>query len=296
MICKVISLQRVPGFSCTFNVLFTLTLFSYVLLVDLAPAYSQASGSFSEDVYWGGGVVPGAPSVGAPQAPSAPPSGGPGNSGNSGTGGNVGLGGPNPPQSPNSPILVPGGGSAAQNVIIECPPEGIIVDLFQDARVFQFTDQTIPSPMTTSVRRTVTRDPNVVPDGWYHFYSFSGVDSGARQTNESLYLRIPSSAVPDGAPRAANCGSDWILKDADNGPPLPAGTRLYAGTFFIDSGTRQLEVNHFCPIVRNEGRCLDLQDTTVSHTLCTVPYPGEHSSRDNSVSIIGAAVCLIPAT
>lgn len=254
-------------------------------LTPSSPAFAQPWGHFSEDVSIGSGVDRATPAPVPAPAPApapvpAPPVGG-------GVGGVI-------------PVPPSGGGPGAgvgiaqpQNQLAACPPEGIVVNLMQEQRVYQFDDQRIDRPMSTYLILPISIDTTQVPAGWYHVFNKSGVDSGAWQRNESFYLRINSSARPDGFPRHANCDADWVTLDQDNGRPFPPSSIFYSGTFFIDSGTNSLKVAHYCPRFRlNE--CRNLHDSRDPISACDAPYPGRHSQSDNSVSFFGDAVCLIP--
>ena len=122
--------------------------------------------------------------------------------------------------------------------------------------------------------------------GWYHLYDYSIVESGASQTNESAYLRIRNAQRPSGEPLWGNCGSDWVVQDADNQGALAQGTRIYMGTFWLEAGTNQLELVHYCPIYRS-GACGDLHITDDPGATCD-------SGNVNSVHLEGQGICLMP--
>lgn len=124
-----------------------------------------------------------------------------------------------------------------------------------------------------------------VPEaGWYHVYDTSIAESEDAQGNESAYLRIPSSADGDGLPMWGNCSEDWVVVDPDNGGPLPDGTRLYMGTFYLNEGENTVWLHHYCTRYR-AGECADLHIEDDSDSTCDTNNP-------NSVHFSGEGLCL----
>ena len=121
---------------------------------------------------------------------------------------------------------------------------------------------------------------------WYHIYSSHIAESGSSQRNESAYYRVPNSANPSGAPRWGNCGSDWVVRDADNGGGPPASL-IYVGTFWLEKGDNTLEMHHFCPVYRS-GSCSAYHVTSDSGSTCD-------SGNANSVHFEGSGICVTRA-
>lgn len=121
---------------------------------------------------------------------------------------------------------------------------------------------------------------------WYHIYSSHIAESGADQRNESAYYRMPNASNPTGAPRWGNCGSDWIVRDADNGSGPPASL-IYIGTFWMEKGANTLEMHHYCPTYRT-GACSAYHVTSDSGSTCD-------SSNANSVHFEGSGICVTRA-
>ncbi len=148
----------------------------------------------------------------------------------------------------------------------------------------------IPVPWIGPEAAVLATDPfatgqiDVPAAGLYDVYDLVPAESGASQTNESAWLRIPSSAEPDGHPTWGNCGDEYVFVDPDNNGPLPAGTTQYLGTFWLDAGVVAVEVHHYCPLYL-AGQCPQYHD----------PYgtPCEGGTA-NSVHVTGGAVCLVP--
>ncbi len=127
--------------------------------------------------------------------------------------------------------------------------------------------------------------------GWYHVYDFTIAESGSSQTNETARLRVKNSGNPEGLPAFGNCpgqdgGEDWWVVDADNDGDLPEGSRIYVGTFWLEAGTNQVEMSHFCPTWRG-GECDSLHITQSSGSTCD-------SGGVNSVHFLGEGICLVP--
>jgi hypothetical protein len=122
--------------------------------------------------------------------------------------------------------------------------------------------------------------------GIYHLYDFSIVESGASQTNESAYLRIPSIIRPGGTPFYSNCNEDWVIVDADNDSALPLTSRIYVGTFWLDTGDNPVTLHHYCPLYR-AGACQNLHIPDDAEATC-------ESGNVNSVHFLGQGICLIP--
>ncbi len=121
--------------------------------------------------------------------------------------------------------------------------------------------------------------------GWYHIYNIHIVESGDSQRNESAAFRVRSVSYPDGLPLWGNCGAYWVVADADNDGP-PPGTRTYIGTFWLDVGTNDLEMAHYCPLYR-DGWCESFHDEQPDSTC--------DSGNVNSVHFTGYGLCIIPA-
>jgi len=124
-----------------------------------------------------------------------------------------------------------------------------------------------------------------VPEaGMYDVYDLAVAESGPSQTNESAFLRIPSSwtstghALPFGL---QNCDDDYVAVDPDNGGPPAAGATQYLGTFYLEEGANEVELHHYCERYF-DGACGQLHD-------------GGTSCDDgiNSVHFTGEAVCLV---
>ncbi len=123
-------------------------------------------------------------------------------------------------------------------------------------------------------------------EGWYHAYSVMLAESGSGQRNESSFFRISNATEPSGMPFYGNCGDEWIVVDVDNNG-APSGSRLYVGTFWLDQGVNELEMNHYCPLYR-AGACPSHHITTDSGSTCD-------SGNINSVHYDGYALCLVAA-
>ena len=82
----------------------------------------------------------------------------------------------------------------------------------------------------------------------------------------------------------ANCEDDWIIRDADNDPALPAVLQ-FGGTFWLDAGSNEVSMHHYCPRIR-DGSCSILHDTSVEESTCD-------SSNANSVHMVGEAFCVV---
>ena len=122
---------------------------------------------------------------------------------------------------------------------------------------------------------------------WYDIYDADWAESGAAQLNESAYLRISNSWNPSGKPRTGNCGDDWIIQDADNGPSSP-GVLQYGGTFWLVAGDNDVVFHHYCPLYRS-GDCPSFhEDSQVSQTC--------ESSGPHSVHMMAEGVCVMEAT
>ncbi len=119
--------------------------------------------------------------------------------------------------------------------------------------------------------------------GWYHIYDWSLAESGSSQTNEVSYLRITNSRSPDGAPYWSNCVDEWMVDDFDNsGTP---SQRIYAGTFWLEAGSNDLTMYHYCPVERS-GYCPEFHDTSDANSTCDSDGP-------NSVHFNGEGLCLL---
>jgi len=121
---------------------------------------------------------------------------------------------------------------------------------------------------------------------WYHLYSSHIAESGADQRNESAYYRVPTSADPKGYPRWGNCSNEWIVRDADNGSG-PPGALIYIGTFWLEKGSNDLEMHHYCPLQRS-GQCNAYHVTSDSNSTCD-------TSNANSVHFEGSGICVTRA-
>ena len=162
------------------------------------------------------------------------------------------------------------------------PPVLMQSDCPEDARSSISESIAVLSWDTTSASTEITAGG----PGWYHLYDYSIVESGASQTNESAYLRIRNAQRPTGEPLWGNCGSDWVVQDADNQGALAQGTRIYMGTFWLEAGANRLELVHYCPTFR-DGSCQDLHITDDPSGTCD-------SGNVNSVHLEGQGICLMP--
>lgn len=152
----------------------------------------------------------------------------------------------------------------------ECDSDDIAT--FQGSEIYVFSWD----PSTAS--GVIISDAN----GWFHVYDYSLAESGPSQTNEVSYFRIRNARRPNGEPYFNNCLSEWIVDDFDN-IELQA-SRIYIGTFWLEAGENQLELNHYCPIQRS-GYCSSFHDNNTSNSTCD-------SSGVNSVHFNGLGICL----
>jgi len=121
--------------------------------------------------------------------------------------------------------------------------------------------------------------------GLYNLYDVAVAESGPGQTNESAFLRVPTSSDPVGLPSPLgliNCDDDYVALDSDNVAPPPAGGVQYLGTFLFETGPNSVEFHHYCEAYF-AGRCTGMHDPG---TTCETGI--------NSVHFTGAAVCLVP--
>jgi len=122
--------------------------------------------------------------------------------------------------------------------------------------------------------------------GYFHIYDYSIAESGSSQWNESGYVRVSNATNTGGEPVYANCGYDWIVSDSDNYGPLPSGSRIYIGTFWLDAGSNTLTLNHYCPLYR-AGECPAFHKTDTSDTC--------DNDGVNSVHVVADGLCVTPA-
>ncbi len=124
-------------------------------------------------------------------------------------------------------------------------------------------------------------------EGWFHAYSTLLAESGNSQWNESSVFRVKNTTWPAGTPYYRNCSDDWVVPDVDN-YGAPSGSRLYIGTFWMDSGANTLQMDHYCPMYR-AGQC-------PGHHIPTDPSSTCDSGNINSVHYEGLALCLVPVS
>ena len=98
---------------------------------------------------------------------------------------------------------------------------------------------------------------------------------------------MSNNTRPDGTPLIGNCGSDWIVEDADNFGAPPAGTAQYLGTFWLDEGLNDVELWHYCPVYL-DNQCGQFHYTDDAGSTCD-------SGNANSVHLTGEAICLVKA-
>ena len=168
-------------------------------------------------------------------------------------------------------------------IVEEGPPEELLTDCSDGVMA------TFSSAIAVLASDPITASGELVADsdGWYHVYDYTIAESGDSQRNETAYFRITNGSTSDGLPYFANCGDEWLVLDADNEGELPAGSRIYIGTFYLEAGTNLLTMTHFCDLVRN-GSCTEYE-TTDSDQTCDV------TSNPNSVHFEGEGICLVPA-
>ncbi len=160
------------------------------------------------------------------------------------------------------------------------PPPEVITECTGDAPQVAPTQLAVLSWSQTTQSGIIT----VNQTGWYHVYNTYLSESGAGQWNESSFFRIKNAARPAGKPYFANCdGSDWIVVDQDNFG-TPPGSRIYIGSYWLEAGNNELEMNHYCPIFR-AGSC---PQHHYSGTLTC------DSDSVNSVHFEGDGLCLVP--
>jgi hypothetical protein len=121
--------------------------------------------------------------------------------------------------------------------------------------------------------------------GWFHVYNSYLAESGSSQFNESAWFRIRNSTFPDGEPFHTNCGDDYIVEDHDNSGSSTTSL-IYIGTFWLDTGDNDLQMNHYCPLYRS-GECSSFHNTG-HDTTCD-------SSNVNSVHYSGEGLCISTA-
>lgn len=136
-------------------------------------------------------------------------------------------------------------------------------------------------------RQTDTGVLTAAEAGLYHVYDFTVAESGASQFNESAYFRITNASNPGGQPALQNCRDEWVVQDIDNDGAMGRGQRLYIGTFPLEAGDNDLEMHHFCPLVR-DGACPDLH-------LLDDPAGTCDSDNPNSAHFNGEGLCLVRA-
>ena len=137
-----------------------------------------------------------------------------------------------------------------------------------------------------STTGSMTRRGNldVSETGLFHIYSAYSAESGATQMNESAYYRIENDTAPDGLPLYGNCGDEWVVRDMDNDEPWAPGDYLYIGTFFLEEGDNDLELNHYCELF-SAGECAEFHVDEDETSTCP-------SSNPNSAHFSGD-VCLL---
>jgi hypothetical protein len=166
----------------------------------------------------------------------------------------------------------------------DTPPDGMLDDC---------TPGTVATWMNGEIyvtswdRDTQSGTLHVADSGWYHVYDYSIAESGDEQWNESAYIRIKNTTFPAGKPHFTNCNDDWVVVDSDNTGPMPSGSRIYVGTYWLLSGDNDLTMHHYCP-VRRGGECAGLEITDNPDSTCD-------SSNGNSVHFNGEGICLVPA-
>ena len=64
-----------------------------------------------------------------------------------------------------------------------------------------------------------------------------------------------------------------------------AGSRQYMGTFWLVAGGNELQINHFCPLVRT-GFCTQFHNTQDAGSTCDTHNP-------NSVHVQAEGICLV---
>ena len=121
--------------------------------------------------------------------------------------------------------------------------------------------------------------------GWYHIYDYAVAESGASQTNEIMYIRVPNSDHPAGRSMYHNCEREWIVEDSDNSGSAPSN-RQYLGTFWLRQGTNALEMHHYCPLYRS-GSCGQFHNANDQGSTCD-------SNNVNSTHLTGLGLCLVP--
>ncbi|MFT5684230.1 MAG: hypothetical protein ACI8RZ_005171 [Myxococcota bacterium] len=168
-------------------------------------------------------------------------------------------------------------------IVEEGPPESLLTDC-ADGTLATFSS---PIYVLSSDPITATGELNADSAGWYHVYDYTIAESGASQRNETAYFRITNGAEPEGLPYFGNCGDEWLVMDADNEGDLAEGTRIYIGTFYLETGANQLTMTHFCDLVR-EGSCGEYELLDSDQT-CDV------TGNPNSVHFDGEGICLVPA-
>ncbi len=175
------------------------------------------------------------------------------------------------------------GGTDTDTGLPDEPPEELIPDCDPGATATMSPGEIyVTSWDQPSATATLSADQA----GFYHIYDYSIAESGASQRNETAYLRVTNGTRPEGEPVYANCGYEWLVRDADNDGPLPEGSRIYIGTFYLEAGDNTLNLYHYCPLYR-AGECPSFQDSSTDDTC--------DGSGANSVHILAEGLCLVKA-
>ena len=176
------------------------------------------------------------------------------------------------PEDPN--LENPPTGGPPEVFLDDCP-EGIEVGFTPGEIYVKANDSTIA---TATLNSTQT--------GWFHVYDTTIAESGSSQQNETGFVRIANSDVPDGAPVWGSCGDDWIVRDADNSG-TPKAEKIYLGTFWLQAGDNALTLEHVCNLVAL-GECAGSLNQVSGH-MC------EDSGNPNSVHVLAEGLCVIQA-
>lgn len=176
--------------------------------------------------------------------------------------------------------------SAPDEPVMDDPPTGGPPDIFMDDCPSDVTVTFSPSEIyVTSTRTAAAATLSTDVSGWFHVFDTTIAESGASQQNETGYVRISNAANPDGFPRWATCGDDWIVRDADN-----SGSRsdkIYVGTYWLESGDNAVALEHICPRV-NAGECTSHMNNVSGHSCSDTGNP-------NSVHLVAEGLCLVRA-
>ncbi len=164
------------------------------------------------------------------------------------------------------------------------PPVEVISDCDNPAATAQWEDGEIWVSTTSQMTRSGTL--TVSDEGLFHVYSAYSAESGSTQWNESAFYRFENDIAPDGKPKVANCGDEWVVRDNDNDEAWTEGDYIYLGTFQLAQGDNTLRLEHYCQLY-NDGECEEFHFTDEPYSTCD-------SSNPNSAHFSGE-LCLLAA-